>query len=54
MEQTRKSFDTEYGPQWKDKKNNYQVRQNLALICKLVTLILGWNCVKGPRVTKIV
>ena len=47
------SFDTEFKPQWKDQKRNYQVRQNLALFGKLVALILGWNCVKGLILTKI-
>ena len=31
-----------------------KVRQILSLICKLFAQILGWNCVKGLRFTKIV
>ena len=34
-------LDTEFGPQWKDRKSSYQVRQNLAIFCNLVALILG-------------
>ena len=29
IDQTWKSFNTKFGPQWKDPKSNYQVRQNL-------------------------
>ena len=36
------------------KISSYQLRQVLANFCKLVTLILAYNCVKGLRVTKIV
>ena len=42
-----------FGPQWKDRESCYQVRQILALFCKLATLILNSNCVKDIRVTKI-
>ena len=54
LEQTWKSFDTEFGPQWKDQEKSYQVKENLALFCTVVALILGWNYVKGLIVTKIV
>ena len=40
LEPTWKSADTEFGPQWKEQKSIYQVRQNLALFCNLVGLIL--------------
>ena len=53
-DQTWKFFKTEFGPQQKDRKISYQVRQNLALFFILVALILGWNCVKCLLVTKIV
>ena len=54
LEQTWKSFNTKFGPQWKDQENIYYVRQVLALFSKLVALILSWNYVKGLRVTKVV
>ena len=53
MDQTWNSFDTKVWPQWKDWKSIYQVKQNLALFCELVPLILGWNCVKGQSCQKI-
>ena len=34
------AFDTKFGPQWKDRKSSYHVKQILSLLCKLVTLIL--------------
>ena len=51
LEQTQKSFDTEFRPQW---YSSYEVRQNLALFRSLLALILNWNCVKSFRVTKII
>ena len=36
-----KSSDTEFGPQWKDQKDTYQVKHNLQLFCKFVALVLG-------------
>ena len=39
--QTWKAFNTKFEPQWKDRESSYQVRQILALFCKLVALILG-------------
>ena len=44
LDQTCKAFNAKSGSQWKDQKSgktNYQVRQILALFCKLVGLILG-------------
>ena len=52
--QTSKAFSAKFGPQWKGWKSSSQVKQSLALSCQLVALILGWNCIKGLRVTKIV
>ena len=54
MDQSWKAFNTKFGPQSKDRKSNYWVRQFLALFCILVALILGWNFAKSLRVTKIV
>ena len=54
LDQTRKSWNTKFGPLRKDRKSSYHVRQILTLFGKLVTLIWGWNCVKYLRVTKIV
>ena len=34
-----KGFSTKFGPQWKDWINNYQIKQVLSLLYKLVTLI---------------
>ena len=49
------AFNTKFGSLWKDRESSYQERKILAPFCKLVTLILEWNCVKiGLRVTKIV
>ena len=53
LDQTQKSFDTEFGPQWKDRYSSYELRQNLALFRSLVALILNWNCVKSLIVIKI-
>ena len=39
---------------YRKKKSSYQVKQILSVLCKLVTLILDLNNVKGLRVTKIV
>ena len=54
LNQTWRSFNIKLEPQWKDRKSSYQVRQILALFCNLIALILGWHCVKGLRVNKIV
>ena len=54
LKQTWKSFNTKVEPQQKDRNSSYQVRQILALFYNLVAVILGWNCVKGLRVTKTV
>ena len=53
-DQTWKTFNTKFGPQWKDRESSYRVRQILTLFCILVALILGWNCVKDIRVTRVV
>ena len=34
--------------------NCYRVRQNWAIFCDIVALILGWNCVKDIKVIKFV
>ena len=52
LKQTWNSFSTKFQPQWKDWKSSYQARQILGLFCHLMALILGWNSVKGFRVTK--
>ena len=31
IDQTSKAFNAKFGPQWKDKKSSYQVRQIFAL-----------------------
>ena len=54
MDQVWKSFNTEPEPPWKDQKSSYQARQFLALFYNLNPLVLGWNCVKGLRITKVV
>ena len=54
LNQTSKAFNTKFGPQWKDCKSNYQVKQTLSLLCIFVTVILDENYVKGLSVTKIV
>ena len=54
IHQTLKAFNTKFGPQWKDRKSRSQVKEMFALFCKLVALILGQNCIKLVRVTKIV
>ena len=45
-------FTTKFVPQWKDRESSYQVREMLAHSCKLVALILRWNCVEGLRITQ--
>ena len=47
-------FNAKFGTQLKDRQSIYQLRQFLAPSCILVALSLGWNSVKGLRVTKIV
>ena len=54
LDQAWRSFKIEFGPQRKYWKKSYQVRQNLALFCNLVALILGWYCVKGLVVTNFI
>ena len=49
-----KTCNTRFGPQRKDRKSSYHVRQLSALFCNLVALILGSNCAEVLRVTKIV
>ena len=39
--QTWKTFNTKVEPQWTDWERSYQVKQILALFCKLIALILG-------------
>ena len=53
LDQTWKAFNTKFGPQWKNRESSYQVRQVLVLFCKLAALILGENCGKSLRFTKI-
>ena len=43
LDQTWKAFNTNFGRQGKDQDSSYQVRQILALFCKLVAPILGKN-----------
>ena len=50
---TWKAFNTKFRPQWKDWESSYQVRQILVLFCKLVSLILGWNCVRVLELQKL-
>ena len=47
-------FNTKFQLQHKDQNSSYKVRQILALFYNLLALILGSNCVKGLRVSKIV
>ena len=54
LDQTSKPFSTKFGPQGKQRKSTYQVKQILLLLRMLVTLILHENYVKGLRVAKIV
>ena len=54
LDQTSKSLDAKFGPQWKDRSSSCQVRKNLALFSNLVGLILSWNLVKNLIVTGIV
>ena len=53
LKQTGDSFNTKFGPKWKDWKSSYQVRQFLAIFSNLIALILGWNSVRGLRGTKV-
>ena len=41
IDQTSRSFNTKFRPQWKDEKSSYQVRQIFAIFCKLFVLISG-------------
>ena len=40
LDLTWKPFHTEFWPQLKDRKSNYQVGNNLAIFCNLVSLSL--------------
>ena len=35
------SFNTRFGPQWKDRISSYQIRQILGSLCNFVALALG-------------
>ena len=50
---TWNSFNAKFWPRWKDRKNSYQVRQILALSCKVIALILVYNNMKDLRVSNI-
>ena len=39
LDQTSKAFNTKFSAQRKDRKSNYQGKQFLPLLCKVVTLI---------------
>ena len=54
LDQTRHTFNTKFGLQSRVWESSYQVRQILRFFCKVVTLILGQNCVKGLIVMKVV
>ena len=41
LKQTWNCFNTKFGPQWKDQKSSYQVRQILVIFSNLIALILG-------------
>ena len=41
LEQTWKTLNTKFGPQWKVRESSYQIRQILTLFCKLVALSLA-------------
>ena len=49
-----KRFQYQFRPQGKYWEGSYQLREILALFCKLVALILGYNCVEDHRFRKIV
>ena len=50
--QTSNSFNTEFEPKWKCQKSCFQVRQNLYFFSNVAGLVLGWNCVRGNKITK--
>ena len=54
LDQTWKSSNTKLGPQWKDQEGSSKVRQVFGSFFSLVALILGWNSVKGVRLTEFV
>ena len=41
LDQSWKAFNAQFGPQWKNWENSYQVKHILAPFCELITLILG-------------
>ena len=43
---TWKCFNFEFGPQWKDWKSIYEVRENIEHFRNLAALILDWKFVK--------
>ena len=54
IHQTSKAFNIKFGPQWKDRRSSSEVKQIFVLFCQLLALILGSNCIKPLRVSKIV
>ena len=54
LKQTWNCFNTKFQPQGKDWKSSYQIKEVLALFCLSIALMVGYNCVKELRVTKIV
>ena len=52
LKQSWDTFNTKFGPQWKDQKSSYQVRQILAIFSNLTAIFLVWNSLNGLRVTK--
>ena len=53
LKQTWNSFNTKFGPRWKNGKLTYQLRQILAIFSNLMSLYLGSNSVKDVTVTQI-
>ena len=53
MKKSWKTFNIKFGPQWKDRESSFEVKHILRPFCKLVALILGYNCTKELRITKI-
>ena len=51
LKQTWKFFNTNFGPYRKDPKS-VTSKAIFTLFSNLIALILGWNCVKGLKVTK--
>ena len=49
LDQTSKAFNTKFGPQWKDKKSSYQLKQILQLFLKITYSSFELKVLESPK-----